>query len=150
MRNAECGFISLFNADVKLRLKNASFRIPHSAFRIPHSPFPIVAPCLRPSENRRNKEATWLLQNRDRLPGRTSRRRRRRGEACRRENAQGRNPKGGAGRSPGLREKASTITSRSGPKKSSPLFARKTWAKGGASSVSRANAAAVPGTLKSG
>src|SRR5262249_1134275 len=132
-----------FNFISRPRQTNSSIRNPQSAIST-------VAPCLRPTENRRNKEAIWLLQNRDRPPGRASRRRRRRGKACRRENAPGRNQKGGEGQSPGPRGKASTITSRSGPKKSSPLFAHKTWVKRAASSASRANAAAVPGTLKSG
>src|SRR5262245_65464010 len=133
-----------------MELKTSAISNQQSAISNQQSEIPTVAPCLRPSGNRRNKEAIWQQRNRGIRPGRTSRRRRRRGKACRRENAQGRNPKAGAGRSLGPREKASTITSRSGPKKSSPHFAHKTLAKGAPSSASRANAAAVPGTLKNG
>src|SRR5262245_42114659 len=133
-----------------MELKTSAISNQQSAISNQQSEIPTVASCLRPSEKRRNKEAIWLRRNRGIRPGRTSRRRRRRGKACRRENALGRNPKAGAGRSLGPREKASTITSRSGPKKSSALFAHKTWAKGVAYSASRAKAAAVVGTLKNG
>src|SRR5215510_4426773 len=138
------GGLMQFSILFHVRVKQAQ----QSAIRNPPS---LLWPpaCVRVKTDATRRQL-WLLRNRDRPPGRTSRRRRRRGKACRRENALGRNPKAGAGRSPGAREKASTITSRSGPKKSSALFVHKTWAKGAASSASRANAAAVPGTLKSG
>jgi hypothetical protein len=43
MRIVDCGFMSLFDADVKWRLKTASIRNPQSAFRIPSGPGIVIA-----------------------------------------------------------------------------------------------------------
>jgi hypothetical protein len=47
MRNAECGFMSLFNREREIG--TGSFIIPHSAFRIPYSPLAAPDPkIIRP------------------------------------------------------------------------------------------------------